>query len=376
MSKKEKIETWDETASIAKFYGFEPIKAPTINKQDFDSTKNFDPKTYPEEKASLIRNYFEKKQWSSVQPLLFFIERPFPGSKEHRKQNRLENALYILGSTKSVCECIAIQTAVSILDSLGQKDLILRLNSIGDKDSNADFTRKLTAHIRKNFNLYPAELKQEIKKDIFNIFKKPKEYEKYIDECPKSIDFLTENSRKHFKEVLEFLEVMDIPYRIDNTLIGDPQYSAETIFAIDSTKDEENICQGFRFNRMAKKIGQKKEVACAYINISLKPKKAVKKIKLKNQTPKAYLIQFGPEAKLKSFLILKELFKSGTYISHAIAKDKLSGQIGVAESSDIPYILLLGQKEALEDSVVIRNNSNRAQEIVPISNIGKRLKEL
>ncbi len=377
---KEKMEgkdVWDESANIAKFFGFEVLKAPSVIKQDFEETKNFDPLQHPEEKASLIRNYFEKKLWSNVQPIMYFLERPFPGSKTNRKPQKLENSLYIMGSSKSVCECLAIQTALSILENIGHKDIVLRLNSIGDKDSNADFTRKLTAHIRKNFNTYPQELRQELKKDIFAIFRNPKEYNAFLDECPKSIDFLTETSRKHFKEVLEFLEVMEIPYKIDNTILGDPQYSAETIFAIDSLKDEgENLCSGYRFNRMAKKIGQKKEVACAFINISAKPKKVVKKVKLKNYIPKAYLIQFGPEAKLKSFLILKELFKSGTYISHAIAKDKLSGQIGIAETSNIPYILLLGQKEALEDSVVIRNNANRAQEIISIKNIGSRLKEL
>ena len=376
MSAKEKTETWDESANIARFYGFEPTKSPHITKQDFDSTKGFDPEAYPEEKASLIRTYFENKLWLNIQPVMFFLERPFHGSKEHKKPHKLENALYVLGSNKSVCECLSIQTAISILENSGYRDIVLRLNSIGDKDSNADFTRKLSAHIKKNFNSYPQELKQDLKKDIFLIFKKPKEYQSFIDECPKSIDFLTENSRKHFKEVLEFLEVLEIPYKIDHTILGDPQYSAETIFEIDSSKDEETLCKGFRFNRMAKKIGQKKEVACVYINISAKLKKPIKKVKLKNSNPKAYLIQFGPEAKLKSFTILKQLFESGVYISHAIAKDKLSGQIGVAESSDIPYILLLGQKEALEDSVVIRNNSNRAQEIVLIKDIGRRLKEL
>ncbi len=376
MTKSEKVQTWDETANVAKFFGFEAIKPPTINKQDFDCTKNFDQKTHPEEKACLIRNYFDNKLWSGVQPLMYFIEKPFPGSKEHKRPQRLENALYILGSNKSVCECLSIQTTVSILESVGYKDVVLRLNSIGDKESNADFTRKLTAHIRKNFNSYPSELKQDLKKDVFNIFKKPKEYQQFIDECPKSIDFLSENSRKHFKEVLEFLEIMEIAYKIDPTLIGDPQYSSETIFAIDSAKDDENLCYGFRFNRMAKKMGHKKEVACVYTNISVKTKKSIKKVKLKNQSPKAYLVQFGPEAKVKSFLILEELYKSGVYISHAIAKDKLAGQINIAEGSDIPYILLLGQKEALENSVVIRNNSNRAQEIVLIPDIGKRLKEL
>lgn len=379
MMTKEKKETWDETANIAKFYGFDLIKAPVIQKKDIDVTKNFDSRYNPEEKASLIREYFDKKLWSLTQPLMYFIERPFFGSREHKKPHRLYNSLHVLGSTKSVCECLSIQTAISILESVGEKDLIVRINSIGDKDSNADFTRKLNAHIRKNYNLYPTELRQELKKNIFSIFEKSnyEKYRKFVDECPKSIDFLSENSRRHFKEVLEFFEILEIPYKIDNCIIGDPQYSTETVFEIDSLKNEEIVCHGFRYNRLAKKIGQKKEVACVYTNINPKLKKIIKKTtKMKYQKPKAYLIQFGPEAKLRSFVVMKELYKNNVYINHSIAKDKLGGQISIAENSEIPYILLLGQKEALENSIIIRNNLNRAQEVVSIQDIGKRLKEI
>jgi histidyl-tRNA synthetase len=63
-------------------------------------------------------------------------------------------------------------------------------------------------------------------------------------------------------------------------------------------------------------------------------------------------------------------------VIHSIAKDKLGSQMGVAENSEASHILLIGQKEALENSVVIRNASTRAQEIVPISNLATRIKEL
>jgi histidyl-tRNA synthetase len=61
---------------------------------------------------------------------------------------------------------------------------------------------------------------------------------------------------------------------------------------------------------------------------------------------------------------------------HAIAKDKLGGQINTAAVSGAPYIILVGQKEALENSVIIRNSANHAQEIVPIPNLAIRAKEL
>ncbi len=92
--------------------------------------------------------------------------------------------------------------------------------------------------------------------------------------------------------------------------------------------------------------------------------------------PQFYLVQFGPDAKLKSFLILEELYKVGAGVIHAIAKDKLGSQMGIAEISEAPYILLIGQKEALENSVIIRNTSTRAQETVPICELASKIKGL
>ena len=50
--------------------------------------------------------------------------------------------------------------------------------------------------------------------------------------------------------------------------------------------------------------------------------------------------------------------------------------MSIAETSEAPYIILIGQKEALENSVVIRNSTTRAQEIVPISELSSHVKSL
>lgn len=376
----------NEAAQIARFYGFKPIMSPTVKKQDIDSVKNFDQTSFPSEKAALIRMYFEEKMMALQQPVMFFCERPFPGSKEsvhhHKSLLRLEASIVSLGSSKCVCECLSIQTGITMLNKAGYNDLEIHINSIGDKDSMNEFQKKLTVFIRKNINSFPADLRQAVKKDIFAILKESKEeWKKWNLECPKSIDFLSESSRLHFKEVLEFLEVMDIPYVIDHHLVGDLEIGSETIFSIMSTDSEfadkqENLAYGFRFNRLARKIGYKKDIPSTILNIGVKLKKRSKIAKIKPTKPQFYLVQFGQEAKLKSFLILKELYKAGVSVCHSIAKDKLSSQMSVAENSGAPYIILIGQKEALENSVVIRNTSTRAQEIVPIASLASKAKEL
>ena len=368
-----------EASEIANFYGFKTIVAPNITKSDLNYVKNFNEAGAGAEKVALLRTYFEEKMMALPQPVMLYCDRPFPGSKEasvaKKSKTRLESAMFALGSTKYVTECLTIQTALTILTNIGYKDLEVQVNSIGDKDSMNDFQKKLTLFIKKNINSFPVDLRQVIKKDVFAILRESKEeWRAFEAECPKSIDFLSETSRLHFKEVLEFLEIMNIPYNINHHLIGDADIGSETIFTIQN--NEGKLANGFRFNRLAKKIGYKKELPCSFLNISAKLKKPIKMLKSKLIKPQFYLVQFGAEARLQSFLILRELHKAKVNILHTIDKDKLSDQMYIAEKSGAPYIILIGQKEALENSVVIRNTVTRSQEIVPISDLAHRAKEL
>ena len=369
----------NEAGKIAKFYGFQPITPPVVERQDIESVKDFEPSNYPAEKAALLRMYFEEKMMSHPQPSMFFCERPFRGLKESANQRknpfRLECSLVSLGSSKSVCECLSIQAGIAILNDMGYKNTEIRVNSVGDKDSMGEFQKKLTAFIKKNFNSFPADLRQAAKRDLCAVLKESKdEWRAFQAECPKSIDFLSESSRLHFKEVLEFLEIMDIPYQIDHHLVGDLDMGSETVFFIKG--DEEELARGFCWNRLAKKLGHKKDLPGCVLNISAKLKRKLRKVRAKIIKPQFYLVQFGPEAKLKSFLVLEELRKAGVNVIHSIAKDKLGSQMGVAETSAAPYIILIGQKEALENSVVVRNTLTHAQEIVPVSELSAKVKSL
>jgi histidyl-tRNA synthetase len=370
----------NEAGEIAKFYGFKPTVPPVVSKHDIDLVKNFDQNSLPAEKASLFRMFFEEKSSGIPLPALLYCERPFDGSKEstqRKKPMRLESSLICLGSSRCVCECLSIQAGMSILQNIGHKDLEIKLNSIGDKESMSEFQKNLTLYIRKNINTFPADLRQAIKKDIFALLRENKEeWKNFQANCPKSIDFLSEQSRLHFKEVLEFLEVMNIPYSIDYHLMGDLDIGSETVFAIVDANSGESLASGFRFNRLAKKIGYKKELPSVMLNISAKTKKKLKNVKLKNTKPQFYLVQFGTEAKLQSFLILREFFKARVPITHSLDKDKLGGQITIAETSGASHIILIGQKEALDHAVVIRNITTRAQQIVPISDLAHKAKEL
>ncbi|MBN2094289.1 MAG: hypothetical protein JW740_02915 [Candidatus Zambryskibacteria bacterium] len=366
------LEKINEVHKIARFYGFRLVNSPKIEKQDFDSIKNLGEYRNLVEKVALLRIYFDNKFISSPQPVCIYCDRPFPGLKEKKKSNYLEGSLACLGSTKSICECLCIESALSILNKIGYKNLEIHVNSVGDKESMVEFQKRIVAFIRKNINDFPTNLRQTLKKDIFAILRE-NENECY-KECPKSIDFLSEQSRNHFKEVLEFLETTEIPYQVDHKLFSNSDIGTETVFSINS--DGEELAFGFRFSKLAKKIGYKKDAPGCILDISAHLKKKLKKVKAREFKPQFYLVQFGPEAKLKSFSVLRELEKTGTNVLHSITKDKLGTQMGAAHNSEALYLLIIGQKEALENTVMVRNTITHAQTIIPLSQFANCIKEI
>jgi len=92
--------------------------------------------------------------------------------------------------------------------------------------------------------------------------------------------------------------------------------------------------------------------------------------------PKIYFVQLGFDAKLKSLNIIEMLRKAKVPVLQALSKDSLGTQLSIAEKTGIPYVIIFGQKEAIESSVIVRDMNTRSQETVKIDKLLEYLKKL
>ena len=97
---------------------------------------------------------------------------------------------------------------------------------------------------------------------------------------------------------------------------------------------------------------------------------------LKMKKPKIFFIQLGFDAKLKSLRVIEMLRQARIPVYQSLSRDKLLAQVSLAESMDIPHTIIMGQKEAMENSVIVRNMATRSQETVPIASLSEYLKKL
>lgn len=373
----------DNSLVIASYYGFEKIDIKQIDKDHHEKSKrvknkeNFKHDNLPhlEEYVSVL-SYAHQKERKTL-PMFFYTKGDIKTSKRKNTSNK-NLGLHIIGTSKSIAEAILIKTAFSILKEEGYKDLKLEINSLGDKDSQSNYNKALTQYFRNNLNNLDKECKEILKFGGHTLMAcGPKGIHSILEDAPSAIEFLSEENRIHFKEVIEYLESQNIPFEINKTVVGDPHYSSHTVFTIIDAKTEKVLATGTRYNELSKKIISRKGHPAVSLNITISKLKKVPE----NKMPKfdkcdTYFIQLGYSAKLKSLEVIEILRKARIPIHHAIGRDKMSTQSTFANKKHVKYILLIGQKEALDHSICVRDLESNSQKTVPLEKLVDYLKEL
>ncbi len=402
---------FEKAQEVAMYYGFNPIETPILENEDVftsgigEGTDIIDKEMYklktkgghhlamrPEHTAPLMRAYIENGMQNMPQPVMFYQYGPvFRHDKPQRGRYRQfwQFDLDALGSDKSILDALVIKASMSILEEAGAQNLSIDINSIGDQECRSIYIKELVSYYRKNINNLSAVDRDRLKINPLRILDSKDEKTKVVNEdAPDAISFLCTSCKKHFKEVLEYLEEMNIDYNINKNLVRGLSYYTRTVFEIYTENKEEKgkdllsvqVASGGRYDYLANQIGGKKDVPAVGISIGVDRvvssswyKKLSPRILKK---PKIYFIQLGAEAKLKSLNIIDILRKAHIPIAQALSKDSLSSQLAIAEKLKIPYALIFGVKEALDNSVIVRDMSNRSQETVKLDKLLKHLKEL
>jgi len=399
---------FEKAQEVAEYYGFKPIETPMLEHEEIFTagvgagTDIVDKEMYalktksgdrlalrPEHTASLVRAYIEHGMQTFPQPVMLYQYGPvFRHDKPQRGRYRQfwQFDADVLGSDKSIMDALVIKTCISILEEAGAPNLVIDINSIGDKECRSGYIRELVSFYRKNINQLPAVDRERLKTNPLRILDSKEEKTIELNKnAPDSVSFLCPSCKKHFKEVLEYLEEMNIQYNINKNLVRGLSYYTRTVFEIIEPVGENGeppiaLAGGGRYDYLARQMGAKKDLPAVGMSIGVDRivaspwyKKLAPRILKKS---KMYFIQLGSEAKLKSLNVIEILRKAHIPITQSLSKDSLGSQLSIAEKLNIPYALIFGVKEALDNSVIVRDMSNRSQETVKLNKLLEYLKEL
>lgn len=399
---------FEKAAEVALYYGFTPIETPIFEKENLfirgvgDSTDIVEKEMYtmktkggdklalrPEGTASVMRAYFEHGLASKPQPVMFYYHGPFfrhEKPQKGRQRQLYQFGLEIMGTKKSIADAMIIHLTTLILNEVGIKNYTVAINSIGDKESQSSYRKELVAYYRKHAKNICADCRVRLKNNPLRVLDcKNDKCADVKKEAPETVSFLTPDSKKHFKEVLEYLDKMSIPYVINSNLVRGLDYYSHTVFEIipEAKTEDDNplsLAGGGRYDYLSKMLGAKKDTPGVGAGLGVNRIMSMPEYNFPCprivKKAKVFFIQLSFDAKLMSFEVTEVLRKARIPVAHSLSKDSLGAQLGKAEKMKVPYVIILGQKEAMDKTVIVRNMDTRSQETVKIDNLATYLKKI
>lgn len=402
---------WDQVRKVseklAREYGFLRIDLPLVEQNDLytrsigEGTDIVDKEMYsfvtrggdrvalrPEFTAGVCRAYIQNGMNILPKPVKLFSTGPvyrYDRPQEGRYREHYQVNYDALGEQDPILDAQVIQIASRIVQSLGIKSVQIQVNSIGCPACRKDYRRLLLSYLDSKKNKLCQDCKRRMKTNPLRILdcKEDKCFQ-VAAMAPQSVDHLCDDCRKHFKTLLEYLDELDLPYVINPQLVRGLDYYTKTVFEIWSGEEggrKGSLGGGGRYDGLMKVLGGEATPAVGFglgVERLIIEMKRVQAKPFKAPKSRVFLAQLGDLAKKKSLRLFLELEKNGVLVSESFGRGSLKSQLRVANRLGVELTLILGQKEALDQTVIIKNMATGEQETVSMDRlvdvVKKRLK--
>lgn len=338
----------------------------------------------PEMTPCVARAYIEHGMVAWPQPVklwywapLFRHENPQAGRYRQHHQFGYE----ILGGKESMLDAELVMIASGLYKSFGL-DPEIEINSIGCRSCRKEYVKLLKKYL-KDKKVCEVCLVRLEKNPLRVLDCKDKKCQENLLAVPQIIDYLCEECKNHFVKVLEILDDNGIAYILNPLMVRGLDYYNRTVFEIfikNSSGDRLALGGGGRYDYLIEQIGGRPTPALGFAGgverVIMKLRDLGLEIKEEGHGD-VFVAQLGDEAKKKCMKLFNELRKQSVKAREAFNKKGLTEQLEIANRLKVKYALILGQKEIMEGTIIIRDMDSGVQEIVAfekvIAEIKKRL---
>lgn len=328
----------------------------------------------PEMTAGLCRAYIEHGMGVLPKPIKLFSTGPifrYDRPQEGRYREHWQANFDIFGEEDPILDAQVIQLAYRIVRELGLKNIEFQVNSIGIPESRRDYEKVLVRYLESQKHKLCQNCRERLTTNPMRILDcKEEKCIQVTAHAPQSLDYLDLPSREHFKLLLEYLDELELPYTINTRLVRGLDYYTRTVFEIRSTdKDGKNysLGGGGRYDGLIQFLGGEPTPAIGFglgIDRIILEMKRTQVKPYQEPKPKVFLAQLGDMAKKKSLKLFAELEKNGILIAESFGRGTLKSQLRVANRLGVEITIIIGQKEALDQTAIVKDMVSGTQETV------------
>lgn len=339
----------------------------------------------PEGTAPVVRAYLQHKLFGEMPVSKFYYissifryERPQAGRYREHHQVGVE----AIGSQDPAIDAEVISLAMHYLSSLGLKELVLKINSVGCPGCRLEYREAL----KKATEPYLIELCESCQvryqaNPLRMLDCKVPHCRELTVSVPNITEHLCQECADHLKAVLHYLDTLGVQYTLDPRLVRGFDYYTKTAFEVVSGAlgAQNAVLGGGRYDGLIAEMGGSPTPAVGFgsgIERTLAIMEA-QGIEVPEDThPSVFIATLGDKPRETGIKLLQDLRKAGIATETDYAGKSLKAQMKSADREQSRFVVIIGEDELNRGQVKVRNMETKEEMDVSLEQAVNRIKEM
>ena len=378
---------WEEIEAtllfLAKNFGYRQLRTPVFENTELfergvgDTTDVVQKEMYtftdkggrsitlrPEGTAGAVRAAVEHSLLNDALPLkvcyltsCYRYEKPQAGRLREFHQFGAE----CFGTQAPIADAQMILFARRIFDAFGLEDIRLELNSIGCPKCRQNYYNALKEYFSAHREALCDTCKGRLEKNPMRILDcKSPECAKIAKGAPSILDYLCEDCAEHFEKVKAYLDLNDVPFKVNPRIVRGLDYYTKTVFEFvcDDIGAQGTVLGGGRYDGLVEQLGGKPTPALGF---AMGLERLLLLLEAKGyafkpaETPDIYFCNIGDNALKTALTLCDELQTDGIYASLDLMGRGLKAQMKYANKIGAKFTAVIGDDDIESGIVKIKN---------------------
>ncbi len=335
----------------------------------------------PEGTAGIVRSYIENKMYAEpTQPLKVYYNGTmyrYERSQAGRYREFTQFGIEVLGTSDPMADAEVISLAVYIYRLLGLKEIKVNINSLGDKNSRDNYRQALIDYFKPQIKHLCEDCQRRLEKNPLRILDcKIDAGNEILKNAPKTIDYLNEESRQHFKKVQEYLDILEIPYEVNPNIVRGLDYYNHTVFEIEAKVEgfgsQNVIGAGGRYDGLVEELGGPKTSCVGFASGLERLILALEKENIElpiEDDVEVFVMYVNDEEKKQAVYLTQELRQAGFCCETEYTSRTLKGQLKQADRLNSKYLVFLNSADLANKLVTVKDNNTKDEEKVAVADL-------
>jgi len=295
---------------------------------------------------------------------MFRNERPQAGRFKQFQQFGLE----IIGSKEGISDVELLVDLDRLFKRLNVRDyLTLKINNIGTFEERKNYENYFVEWITPfKEQLDKASQERIIKNPLRILDSKDEATQKILEEAPKIIDFLSQETISKWEKMIAILEKMKIDFKVDYSLMRGLDYYNGLVFEwimTDENKAQNAVAAGGRYDGLSKSIDGENTPALGFA-LGIERVLRLSKNEETNIRKGIYICWSGDVEDL--VLKVKQKMIAEDFVVIDEGAKNITKQIKKANDKMFSKLIVIGENEKESNKIKIKNLSNGIENLIEI----------